>query len=45
MFKVINEVKFQGDFKEFLDFLRANKKFYASSPNELLIYARDITKD
>ena len=44
MFKVISEVKFQGDFKEFLNFLRTNKKFYASSPNELLIHARDIAK-
>ena len=44
MFKVISEVKFQGDFKEFLNFLRTNKKFYASSPNELLIHARDISK-
>ena len=44
MYKVINEVKFQGDFNEFLSFLRTNKKFYASSPNELLVHARDIAK-
>ena len=44
MFKVISEVKFQGDFKEFLNFLRTNKKFYASSPKELLVHARDIAK-
>lgn len=44
MFEVISKVKFQGDFNEFLSFLRTNKKFYASSPKELLVHARDIAK-
>ena len=44
MLNVISEVKFQGDFKEFLKFLRTNKKFYASSTKELLVHARDIAK-
>ena len=44
MLNVISEVKFQGDFKEFLKFLRTNKRFYASSTKELLVHARDIAK-
>ncbi|NER19139.1 DUF885 family protein [Spongiivirga citrea] len=41
---IIKGVEFKGSFKEFLSFLRTDTQFYAKSPNELLMKARDISK-
>jgi uncharacterized protein (DUF885 family) len=42
MQKVIKQVKFQGSFREFLNHLRTDKKFYYSDPNELLAAYREV---
>jgi len=42
--KIIEEVNFQGSFAEFLAFLRTDKQFYAETPEELLMIARDMAK-
>ncbi|CAI8437034.1 MAG: Uncharacterised protein [Flavobacterium sp. SCGC AAA160-P02] len=44
MKKIIQELNFQGDFSEFLSFLRTDPQFYAKTPRELLMIARDIAK-
>ena len=44
MIKIIEELEFKGSFEEFFEFLRTNKQFYAKTPKELLMYARDISK-
>ena len=44
MIKIIEELKFKGSFEEFFEFLRTNKQFYAKTPKELLMYARDVSK-
>lgn len=44
MQKIIKELNFKGDFSEFLLFLRTNEQFYAKTPNELLMNARDMAK-
>ena len=44
MRKIIKEVKFKGNFSVFLKFLRTDKQFYAKTPKELLMFARDIAK-
>lgn len=44
MRKIIKEVKFKGNFSAFLKFLRTDKQFYAKTPKELLMFARDIAK-
>lgn len=44
MKKIIEEVGFQGSFEEFLSFLRTDPQFYATSEEELLKEARDISK-
>jgi len=44
MLKIIKELNFQGSFGEFFKFLRSDDQFYAKTPNELLMYARDISK-
>ena len=44
MLKIIKELNFQGSFSEFFKFLRSDDQFYAKTPNELLMYARDISK-
>ena len=44
MRKIIKEVKFKGNFLAFLEFLRTDKQFYAKTPKELLMFARDIAK-
>ncbi|MHC4123793.1 MAG: DUF885 domain-containing protein, partial [Planctomycetota bacterium] len=36
MMEIIKEVGFKGDFKEFVEFLRTDRRFYADEPNELL---------
>lgn len=44
MEEIIRSVHFQGDFAAFLQFLRTDKRFYASSPEELLKDAAYIAK-
>jgi len=44
MRKVMNETGFEGTFSEFFDFLRTDEQFYAQTPEELLMFARDIAK-
>lgn len=44
MKKIIKEVGFQGSFEDFIQFLRTDKQFYATSAEELLKEARDISK-
>lgn len=44
MQKIIEDLEFKGSFSDFLKFLRADKQFYASSPKELLMIARDMAK-
>ena len=41
---IINEVGFQGSFDDFLRFLRTDPQFYAETPEELLMIARDMAK-
>lgn len=41
---IIDELDFDGDFAEFLAFLRSDSQFYAKTPDELLMHARDIAK-
>jgi uncharacterized protein (DUF885 family) len=44
MKKIITDLNFKGSFPDFLKFLRTDKKFYATSPKELLMIARDMAK-
>jgi len=44
MQKIIEEVNFEGSFADFLQFLRTDKQFYATSPEQLLMIARDMAK-
>ncbi len=44
MEKIISEVEFEGSFSEFLTFLRTDPQFYATTPKELLMIARDMAK-
>lgn len=44
MDQVIAETGFDGDFAEFLHFLRTDEQFYAESPRELLMHASYIAK-
>ena len=44
MEQIIEEVNFEGSFADFLQFLRTDKQFYATSPEELLMIARDMAK-
>ena len=44
MIKIIEELNFQGSFDDFFKFLRTADQFYATTPKELLMYARDISK-
>lgn len=41
---IIQELNFQGSFAEFLTFLRTDPQFYAKTPKELLMHARDMAK-
>lgn len=41
---IIAQLEFQGDFADFLEFLRTDPQFYASSPRELLAEASYIAK-
>ncbi len=44
MNEVMKQSGFEGSFAEFIDFLRTDKQFYARTPEELLVFARDISK-
>ena len=44
MEKIILELDYQGSFSEFLQFLRTDPQFYATSPEQLLMIARDMAK-
>lgn len=41
---IIAEVEFKGSFEDFFTYLRTDLRFYAKSPEELLMRARDISK-
>lgn len=41
---IIEEVAFKGSFAEFLQFLRTDEQFYAKTPAQLLMIARDMAK-
>jgi uncharacterized protein (DUF885 family) len=44
MQKIIQELNFKGSFADFFHFLRTDQQFYAKTPKELLMIARDIAK-
>jgi len=44
MEQIIKSLNFKGSFAEFLQFLRTDPQFYAKSPKELLMIARDMAK-
>jgi len=44
MIKIISDLKFNGSFDDFFKFLRTDDRFYAKTPKELLMFARDISK-
>lgn len=44
MEKIIAEVDFKGSFAAFLEFLRTDEQFYAKTPQEILMIARDMAK-
>lgn len=41
---IITDLNFKGSFSDFLEFLRTDEQFYAKSPRELLMIARDMAK-
>jgi len=41
---IISELDFKGSFADFLKFLRTDEQFYAKTPKELLMIARDMAK-
>ena len=44
MDKIIADLKFEGDFKAFVNFLRTDEQFYAKTPKDLLKEAAYISK-
>lgn len=44
MERVIRQTKFQGNFSEFLTYLRTDEKFYYKDPAKLLTAYREVTK-
>lgn len=44
MEKIIANLNFNGSFAEFFNFLRNDEQFYAKTPKELLMLARDMAK-
>lgn len=44
MQNIIDDLNFKGSFADFLKFLRTDKQFYAETPKELMMFARDIAK-
>ena len=41
---IIDDLAFDGDFAAFLHFLRTQPRFYAKTPEQLLMHAREISK-
>jgi len=44
MQQIIKELNFEGSFADFLKFLRTDDQFYAKTPKELMMFARDVAK-
>ncbi|MGY8915521.1 MAG: DUF885 domain-containing protein [Flavobacteriales bacterium] len=44
MEQIIKDLDFKGNFEDFFQFLRTDTQFYAKTPKELLMIARDIAK-
>jgi len=44
MMKIIADLNFKGSFADFLKFLRTDDQFYAKTPKELMMFARDVSK-
>ena len=44
MEEIIKSLDFKGSFSDFFQFLRSDEQFYAKTPNELLMIARDMAK-
>lgn len=44
MEKIIQELNFKGSFADFFQFLRTDPQFFAKTPKEILMIARDIAK-
>lgn len=44
MEKIISDLNFEGSFADFFHFLRTDKQFFAETPQQLLMIARDIAK-
>lgn len=44
MDQIIKDLNFKGSFADFFQFLRTDKQFYAETPEELLMIARDMAK-
>lgn len=44
MQKIITSLEFEGSFADFFQFLRTDKQFYAETPDQLLMIARDMAK-
>ncbi|HEX9826136.1 MAG TPA: DUF885 domain-containing protein [Flavobacteriaceae bacterium] len=44
MEKIIKNLNFKGSFADFFHFLRTDEQFYAKTPRELLVIARDMAK-
>lgn len=44
MQEIIKELNFDGSFADFFTFLRTDEQFYAKSPKEILMIARDMAK-
>ena len=44
MEKIIKELNFNGSFADFFHYLRTDKQFYAETPEQLLMIARDMAK-
>ena len=41
---IIKDLNFKGSFADFFNFLRTDKQFYAETPEQLLMIARDMAK-
>jgi uncharacterized protein (DUF885 family) len=41
---IISDLNFEGSFEDFFHFLRTDKQFYAETPEQLLMIARDMAK-
>ncbi len=44
MQQIIEDLGFKGSFADFFKFLRTDEQFYAKTPKELMMFARDVAK-